>query len=225
MSKVRWVPMESNPDVWNKLLKEMGVSGGWQFTDVWGLDPELLMMVPQPVAAVVLLYPISGNTENWATEKVKGTTLVSDKVFFMRQTVGNACGTVGILHSILNNSDTVPYGETLVSFKAECAGVDPMDRAKKLEQSQNIAEMHATAASSGQTAAPSPEEKVNLHFVAFVCVDGHMYELDGRKEKPMNWGPCQSDELLGNAAIACEQYMSCDPDEVRFTVVALSKME
>ena len=36
----------------------LGVSEKWQFTDVWGLEPELLMMVPTPVIAVVLLYPI-----------------------------------------------------------------------------------------------------------------------------------------------------------------------
>ena len=99
-----------------------------------------------------------------------------------------------------------------------------MERARLLESSEVIATKHAAAASSGQTAAPSADEKVNLHFVAFVSVDGSLYELDGRKERAVNWGPCQDDELLTQAAQACQRYMACDPDEMRFTVVALSKV-
>ncbi len=32
---------------------------GWHFTDVWGLDPEVLSFVQGPVKAVMLLYPIT----------------------------------------------------------------------------------------------------------------------------------------------------------------------
>ena len=31
-------------------------------------------------------------------------------VFFMKQTIGNACGTIGIIHSIANNTDKIPLG-------------------------------------------------------------------------------------------------------------------
>jgi len=45
-------------------MSNLGASADWGFHDVFGLDPDLLMMVPRPVAAVMLLYPI--------TEKVSG---------------------------------------------------------------------------------------------------------------------------------------------------------
>jgi len=40
-----WLPLESNPEVLNPFVQRLGVSGDWGFADVFGLDPELLMMV------------------------------------------------------------------------------------------------------------------------------------------------------------------------------------
>ena len=40
----------------------------------------------------------------------------------------------------------------------------------------------------GQTSAPGREDCVDYHFVAFVQVDGGLYELDGRKTGPVRKG-------------------------------------
>uniref|UniRef100_A0A1X7TRW7 ubiquitinyl hydrolase 1 n=1 Tax=Amphimedon queenslandica TaxID=400682 RepID=A0A1X7TRW7_AMPQE len=37
----------------------LGVGNSFQFCDVFGLDPDLLMMIPQPCAALVMLFPIT----------------------------------------------------------------------------------------------------------------------------------------------------------------------
>ena len=180
-------------------------------------------MVPGRPLAALLLFPISENTEKLSVEKQAETKSVADEVFFMKQTVGNACGTVGILHAVLNNP-SIPVGGELEVFRAACQGKAPGERALLLEENAGIAERHSTAASTGQTAAPSADEKVNLHFVAFVEVGGRLWELDGRKEKACDWGPVEGGDVLGAAAGAVRRYMKCDPEEMRFTVVALTDM-
>jgi ubiquitin carboxyl-terminal hydrolase L3 len=49
-----------------------------------------------------------------------------------------------------------------------------------------------------------------------------MYELDGRKDFPVNHGPCTQEELLGKAATKMKEYMQRDPEEMRFTMLALA---
>jgi len=37
----------------------LGVAEQWQFVDVWGFESDLLQMLPRPICAVLLLYPLS----------------------------------------------------------------------------------------------------------------------------------------------------------------------
>ena len=44
--------------------------------------------------------------------------------------------------------------------------------------------------------APSLEEHVDYHFIAFVEKDGILYDLDGRKPAPVNCGPTSKETFL-----------------------------
>lgn len=46
-----------------------------------------------------------------------------------------------------------------------------------LEMADDISAAHAASANEGQTETPPLDEQLDLHFVALVHKDGHLYEL------------------------------------------------
>ena len=49
---------------------------------------------------------------------------VSPSVYFMRQTIGNACGTVGLLHALGNNVDRLSLSKLHLSYLGSFLMVD-----------------------------------------------------------------------------------------------------
>lgn len=223
----KWLPLESNPEVMNKFLSSLGVDSKWQFYDVFGLDPELLCMVPQPCYALLLLFPINEQYEQFKTDEnnrieTKGQEL-SKNLYFTKQTVGNACGTVGIIHSIANAKNIKLESGFLKAFLETTKAMTPDQRGKALETDEGISSAHEDSAREGQTEAPPADTEVNLHFIAFVHVDDALYELDGRKNFPINHGKCSASSFLQDAAAACQKFMQRDPTQLQFNIVALSE--
>ena len=223
----RWLPIESNPEVMNSFLKKLGVPDDWEINDLFGLDPELLLMLPQPVLALLLLFPITEKYESFAKEQeaaMKDVT-VSDKLYYMKQTVSNACGTVALMHAVINNTvnGQISLRDGLLKrFVEATKDLSAEERAVRLEADDDICGAHDEAAREGQTRAPDREDQVDYHFVCFVPVDGDLYELDGRKSGPIKKAKCSSDTFLSDAAAACKEYMVRDPDNINFTIVALT---
>lgn len=221
------IPLESNPEVMNKFLQKLGVPSQWSIVDVMGLEPEMLSWVPRPVLAVMLLFPVSTAYEEHKQKEendilAKGQEVSSD-IFYMKQNISNACGTVALVHSVANNTDKIELLDGhLKKFLEEAKSVDAAGRGTLLEKSEGIINAHKELAQEGQTNTPSAEEPVNHHFIAFVHKNGILYELDGRKAFPVNHGPTTADTLLEDAAKICKEFMARDPNEVRFTVVALT---
>ncbi|CAO2035993.1 unnamed protein product [Urochloa humidicola] len=227
----RWLPLEANPDVMNQFMWGLGVPESVGFCDVYGLDDELLAMVPQPVLAVILLYPQDRNKESQAstaspveTKSKKAKTMKqepSKNVYFTRQTIGNACGTVGIIHALGNAASRIKLGEGSYfdRFYKRTADMDPVQRAAFLEDDQEMEDAHSVAVTAGDTEA---KDGVIEHYVCFSCVDGELYELDGGTSGPISHGPSSPDTLLQDAAKVIKARAALYPESNNFNVMALS---
>jgi ubiquitin carboxyl-terminal hydrolase L3 len=226
MAQTRWLPLESNPDVMNKYVQALGVPSQWEFVDVYGFDPELLMMVPRPVAAVLLLLPITDKAEANPIGSEEPGAGPGSKLYFIKQTIGNACGTIGLVHAICNNTDKITFNSDkhLPAFLKATESLSPEEKAKYLEADKEFGAAHEASAQEGQTSAPSRDDHVKCHFVAFVHKEGGLYELDGRKGAPVKHGATTAETLLEDSVGVVKKFMARDPEELNFTVVALAKV-
>jgi ubiquitin carboxyl-terminal hydrolase L3 len=218
-----WVPLESNPALMNNYVRKLGASGS-EWTEVWGLDEELLAFVPAPCKAVMLCFPITEASEQFRADEekklsVEGAQTVSENVYHIKQTIGNACGTIALIHTVLNNRDSfqLEEGKFWKSFYDETATMDNLQRADALMDNELIEVEHKAVAASGESA--DNEFNDNLHFIVFVEVDGHLYEMDGRKNRAINHGPCT--DLLRDAVAQIRRFMQFSPGDVRYNTCAL----
>ncbi|KYO45923.1 ubiquitin carboxyl-terminal hydrolase isozyme L1 isoform A [Alligator mississippiensis] len=215
-----WQPMEINPEV----LSRLGVAPGWRFVDVLGLEEDSLSSVPRPACALLLLFPLTEQHENFRKQQIENIKdkEVSSKVYFVKQTVSNSCGTIGLIHAVANNQDKVMFneGSALKKFLNETADLSAEERAKSLGTNKAIQEVHNAVAQEGQCRV---DDNVNFHFILFVNVDGNLYELDGRMPFPVNHGTSSDDLLLKDSANICRQFTEREKGEVRFSAVALCK--
>lgn len=233
-SRMKWVPLESNPELFSSWCSSMGLdTSKYAFHDIYGPDAELLAMVPQPVAAVLLLFPITPSMEQLRqAENATAQPSPSDSdILWFKQTIGNACGTIGLLHALANSSASTaikPGSPLDTLFEKARATQDAHERADILVNSKELQTVHEATASQGQSQAPEDLDNVILHFVCFVrSKNGELVELDGSggRKGPINRGKkvaSQQDLLPVAVDYVKDNYMALNPEEVNFNLIALA---
>ncbi|XP_072240962.1 ubiquitin carboxyl-terminal hydrolase isozyme L1 [Leuresthes tenuis] len=217
---MEWTPMEINPEMLNKIMNKLGAGESWRFVDVLGLEGEQLADVPKPCCALMLLFPLTQQHESFRAQqadKVAG----GSELYFLKQTAVNSCGTIALVHAVANNKDKLTFDSdsALKKFLNETANMSPDDRGKHLEKNKAIYDAHNEVAMQGQC---RPEaDKINFHFIAFVNVNGQLFEFDGKLNGPVNHGATKDDSFVMDAAKVCRGFMEREQGEVRFSAVAL----
>jgi len=231
-----WIPLESNPAAINTYMASLGASTEkYEWAELLSCEEWAFGMVPEKRLAVMLNFPITDKVREDEMKQVERITAtpqtVDSNLFFCNQTIGNACGTVGILHAVANGMQQVNDLELsgwFSTFFKECENKSPMERAELLESgegSDELDEAHEAAATQDDTNTSAVDANLNNHFITFVCgQDNHLYELDGRKEYPINHGPSTQETLLNDACkIIQEKFFARDPSGLFAMTVLASK--
>ncbi|SPN96646.1 probable ubiquitin thiolesterase L3 [Cephalotrichum gorgonifer] len=228
------IPLENNPDVFADLARNLGVAPSLGFHDVFSIDePELLAMVPRPVHSLLVIVPAPVYYR--VREKQHGYEEITyegagadEPVTWFKQTIRHTCGLIALLHSISNGParEFVVPGSELDKLLAEALPLKPRERAELLYNSEFLEKAHMAAAVKGDTVAPAGEEPNGYHFICFVKgKDGHLWELEGASDGPIDRGLLADDEdVLSEKALdaGIRRFTRVAEGNLEFSVVALA---
>ncbi|KAG9229084.1 hypothetical protein BJ875DRAFT_547247 [Amylocarpus encephaloides] len=238
--KKTFTVLENNPEVMNELASKLGLSPRLQFHDVYSLtDPELLGMIPRPCLALLVITPLTpawhAERSSEDMEKPMYAGAGTDEPIWFKQTLGHACGSIGLLHSVINGpaKEHILPNSTLSKIREGAIPLKWEERAQFLYDNKDFEKAHQSVAEVGDTIPPdaSGGDKLGQHFVSFVKTeDGMLWELEGSRKGPIERGALNEDEdVLSERAVQLglgriiELEKQNGGKDLRFSCIALSE--
>lgn len=233
--KKTFIPLENNPEVFTELVHKLGVSPQLGFYDIYSLDdPDLLAFIPRPCHSLIFISPADVyhrvRKDDGSKELTYDGAGDSEPVMWFKQTIGHACGLIALLHSVSNGSSKqfIQPGSSLDSLLKEALPKKPWERADVLYNSADLEKAHMSVARKGDSAAPDAEEPNGYHFISFVKgKDGHLYELEGSWNGPIDRGVLEEGEdCLSEKALemGIRRFVKAAEGNLEFSMVALATM-
>ncbi|EQL32388.1 hypothetical protein BDFG_05402 [Blastomyces dermatitidis ATCC 26199] len=166
--KKHYIPLESDPEIFTGLMHDLGMSSSLKFVDVCLLEDEELGLVQRPVLALILILPSCPAYNQCMIEGQTIANRTEEGVVWLKQTINNACGLYAILHAVCN-----------VSALHQLTKLEPPNRTKYLEDSEEICRAYVKAAQKGASDIPIAKDEVDHHYICFVTHSNQLYKLDG----------------------------------------------
>ena len=217
-------PLSNDPESLTEFAETIGIDPqSFSFNEIFSYDEDMLQMIPRPVHSIIFLFPI-GTSDGVLENRHSDDPSVDEKPdptlpFFTYQTVPNACGTIAVIHSVMNNLNHVRIipDSWMSTFIEKSQTMTAQERADYIESNDEIQEIHEDAAVEDTT--PMLEEDEMNHFIAFVAHDGKLWELDGRKPRPICHGPT-TDVLASTVKVLTEEFFPHIEDIMKTSSVA-----
>ncbi|KAI5715562.1 hypothetical protein M8J77_018278 [Diaphorina citri] len=197
-----WLELESDPGLFTLLLEDFGVKGV-QVDEIYDLQKPL----DTPVYGFIFLF-------RWIEERrsrrkvidqshmyMKNDNVVNN-IFFAQQMVPNSCATHSLL-SILLNCSNIHLGDTLNRLKEHTSGMCPENKGWAIGNTPELAKAHNSHANASARRKLDKNNSISsgrystgeaFHFVSYVPINGHLFELDGLKPYPIDHGPWSETE-------------------------------
>ncbi|KAJ8060131.1 hypothetical protein OCU04_010482 [Sclerotinia nivalis] len=197
--------LENSPEVMNTLAAKLGLSPALKFYDVYSLtELGLFEHIPRPIYALLFIIPLTSAWERIRLAKDMAREPyeqcgADEPIIWFKQIIGGACGTIGLLHCLLNGpaQEYILPGTTLSQLYEKCIPLKPEARAQLLYDNEAFEEAHQSCAELGDTKPPIGKENLGQHFVAFVRGDdGWLWELEGSRVGPVRRGQLEEGEDL-----------------------------
>lgn len=186
----------------NALAAKLGLTDSLEFYDVYSLDsPEDLAHIPRPALALLVIIPLTKpwaqNRENEDANKGPYTGCGTEEpVIWFKQTIGHACGSIGLLHSLINGPavDFITPNSDLDKIRKLAIPLKMAERAEMLYNNQAFEEAHKSVEQEGDSYTDAQVEREGGHFVSFVKSGGRLWELEGDRKGPLDRGALDDDE-------------------------------
>ncbi|KAL4894350.1 ubiquitin carboxyl-terminal hydrolase [Aspergillus ambiguus] len=229
--------LESEPALFNVMLREFGVKGV-KVQEVVSLDDEMLALLNKPIYGLIFLF-------RWREDDPeKQVASCPDGIWFANQTASNACATVALLN-IVNNVEEIELGENLQHFKDFTTRFTPALRGDAISNFEFVKRVHNSFArkmdilnadlqlkqeassrrSRGGKNSHSEQDSVaGFHFIAFVPAQGKVWKFDGLERQPQALGDCTPDDWLElvkpNIITRMAEY---EEGQIEFSILSLAR--
>ncbi|KAJ1868316.1 hypothetical protein LPJ78_000254 [Coemansia sp. RSA 989] len=212
-----WCLIESDPGVFTELIQDMGVKDV-QVEELYSLDLETLSAM-EPVYGLIFLF----KWQPGHNPPTKAPESSAESVYYAQQIIQNACATQAILSVLLNRQD-IELGETLNNFRSFTIDLPSDMRGLALTNCDQIRDVHNSfvrpEAFLSDEKRPATEDDDVFHFISYVPVDGHLYELDGLRGSPVDHGKT-SNWLQDVGTVIQKRMDEYSQSEIRFNLMAV----
>ncbi|XP_049848690.1 uncharacterized protein LOC126316442 [Schistocerca gregaria] len=222
MEDYSWALIESDPGVFTELIESLGVKGV-QVEECWECSEEELQR-HKPVYGIIFLFKYGGETKGIQIPQPKYVGDVPN-LFFANQVINNACATQAILSILMNIKDTnsVDLGPMLTEFKKNVADLPSKIKGVAIGNHEEIRKVHNNfhrTESITVTKEALHSEDI-YHFISYVPFEGHLYELDGLKSVPIDWGEVTEEDWLAKVIQIIKTRISrYQEGEIHFSLMA-----
>ncbi|EAX89457.1 Clan CA, family C12, ubiquitin hydrolase-like cysteine peptidase [Trichomonas vaginalis G3] len=183
------IPIENSPEMLTKMADSIGAdTSKFTLSTIYSFDEEILATIPQPIKAIILLFPFGKENSPIRTRHSGEKVPEGDLPYYTKQKVQNLCGTIALIHAILNNLDIIPLkaDSILDKFYKHTKSLTPDERGLELTKEKELFAIHNAISNASNGAQEG--EKALTHYSCFIEHAGHIWELDGRLSNMVDHG-------------------------------------